>query len=130
MQAHEFRTFLGSLGTLTPTQVLEAIEGLHDVRQRAEAVSRIEQLARKAGACPHCACADPCRWGRTRTGIQRYRCRSCKRTFTRRTGTSMARLHRPGRFVDLVRDMLDDGQPSSIRHLTRRLKLDEYTVWR
>ena len=130
MQDDDFKAFLGSLEALTPTQVLEAIEGLHEVRQRTEAVSQIEQRARTLGTCPYCGSATSFKWGRTRTGVQRYCCQSCLKTFTRRTGTNIARLHRPGLFLDLVRDMLDDGRPLSVRQLARRLRLNKYTAWR
>lgn len=46
--------------------------------------------------CPHCAAPDVMRWGRqVGTGAQRYRCRTCRRTFNDTTGTPLARTRRP-----------------------------------
>lgn len=58
----------------------------------------MEQFAKAGDFCPHPDCEDygKCqdekqkniqKYGKTRRGIQRYRCRTCKRTFTATTGT-------------------------------------------
>ncbi|WP_411281596.1 transposase [Gemmatimonas sp.] len=40
-------------------------------------------------ACPRCRSAQVQRWGRERTGTQRYRCLGCRRTFNDLTRTAM-----------------------------------------
>ncbi|MCP4253858.1 MAG: IS1595 family transposase, partial [Candidatus Scalindua sp.] len=58
--------------------------------------------------CPHCKSTHFQRWGR-RSDLQRYRCRSCKRTFNSLTGTPLARLKRKGHWLDYsecIRDSL------------------------
>ncbi len=38
-------------------------------------------------SCPHCGSGHFIRYGRTRLGRQRYRCRECRKTFSETTGT-------------------------------------------
>lgn len=47
-----------------------------------------------------------------------------------RTGTRIARIHRPGLFLDVLKEMLGPRSPSSVRVLARRLGLNNHTVWR
>lgn len=72
----------------------------------------------------------PLEWGRTRTNLQRYRCRACLRTFTARTGSRIERLHRPDLFLEVARDMLGSSIPSSVRTVADSLSLNKHTVWR
>src|SRR5215510_14279787 len=53
--------------------------------------------------CPHCESADTSeRRGRTALGYRRFRCRTCKREFNERTGTSFNHLQYPTDVVCLV----------------------------
>ncbi len=49
--------------------------------------------------CPNCKSSDFQRWGK-RSDLQRYRCKSCKKTFNSLTGTPLARLKRKGHWLD------------------------------
>ena len=65
------------------------IAGIHDP---AECIALIEAAA--AGRpCPHCGCARVHRCGCV-TGLQRFRCTTCRRTFNALTGTPLARLRK------------------------------------
>lgn len=50
--------------------------------------------------CPHCQSARVWKWGRF-GGRQRYRCRSCGRTFTALTATPLARLKYRDKWAEL-----------------------------
>jgi len=50
------------------------------------------QRVERAG-CPHCASHSLQRWGNV-SGLQRYRCRDCRRSFNALTGTPLARLRK------------------------------------
>lgn len=67
---------------------------------------------------------------RTRTGIQRYRCRGCGKTCPGRTGSVLGRIHRPDLFMVVLRNMLGTSAPQSVRKLAGLLGVDKYTVWR
>lgn len=55
-------------------------------------LSRREKLNNKQAACPHCDSIDFRKHGIDK-GSQRYKCKSCGRTFTEYTGTWMHGLH-------------------------------------
>src|SRR4051812_17443333 len=58
-----------------------------------EAVRLIEQAFAAAPRCPHCAATVLQRWGHA-SGLRRYRCTTCRKTFNALTGTSLARLRK------------------------------------
>jgi hypothetical protein len=49
--------------------------------------------------CPHCEADRVIRWGQT-SGLPRWRCKGCRRTFTPLTGTPVAHLRRRDRWAD------------------------------
>src|SRR4051794_11098883 len=63
------------------------------------AVRLLEEAFAAAPRCPHCAqAAPPQRWGRA-SGLRRYRCKACRKTFNALTGTSLARLRKKERWL-------------------------------
>src|SRR3954447_16157727 len=55
-----------------------------------EAVRLLEQAFAAAPRCPHCAATTLQHWGHA-SGLRRYRCTTCRKTFNALTGTSLAR---------------------------------------
>ena len=75
--------------------------------------------------CPRCQSAHVQRWGRERTGIQRYHCLPCARTFNDLTRTAMAGTHMPQKwraFADTMRDGL------STRRAAARVDMNHKTA--
>jgi transposase-like protein len=121
---------LSSIANLPPQKIAEAEAALASARRRAEAVVEID-AASSEQACPHCGEAERSAWGTTRAGVRRWRCSACKKTWSGRTGTPVARIHRPGLFIELMRNMLDPNDtPLSCRKMARRLGLSKDTIWR
>src|SRR3954469_6276800 len=58
-----------------------------------EAVRLIEGAFVAAPRCPHCGAGGLQRWG-SASGLRRYRCKACRKTFNALTGTSLARLRK------------------------------------
>src|SRR3954466_15532839 len=58
-----------------------------------EAVRLIEGAFVAAPRCPHCGAERLQRWG-SASGLRRYRCKTCRKTFNALTGTSLARLRK------------------------------------
>ena len=58
-----------------------------------EAVRLLEGAFAAAPRCPHCAAMRLQRWGQA-SGLRRYRCQACRKTFNALTGTSLARLRK------------------------------------
>ena len=68
------------LSRLTPHELRQAEELVAEARERAEAVLEIDARAEAGGpaaSCPRCGGGARVRWGRTRTGAQRWRCSGC-----------------------------------------------------
>ncbi|MGR3565059.1 MAG: IS1595 family transposase [Heliomarina sp.] len=121
---------LKSISELPPAQILRAEAALATARRRAEAVVEIDEVG-QARACPHCGSDDRVSWGSTRAGARRWRCQVCSRTWTGRTNTPLAHIHRLGLFIEALRNMLNPGDnPLSCRKLGARLGVSRDTVWR
>ncbi len=86
------------LARLSPQELRQGEGLVADARKRAEAVQEIDAQACACGpsaSCPRCRGATRTRWGRTRTGAQRWNCSGCGATWSGRSGTPLARVHRP-----------------------------------
>lgn len=80
------RGILDLVRRLSPAQIPEVESAVREARQRAETLVEIDE----AGAdrcCPHCGDDRRAKWGRTRMGVQRWRCAGCRRTWSGLTGT-------------------------------------------
>ena len=65
-----------------------------------------EKRFQKGLVCPHCESDQVVRFGKD-NGQQRYRCKSCKRTFTDFTGTPLGKLQKKEEFFHSLTCMLD-----------------------
>jgi len=127
---HDFRRFLDALDDLNPAQIEDAQTKIRDLRRQSEAISEIEARTNQEHKCPSCGDERRQKWGRTRTKIQRYRCCSCQKTYSGRTGSAIGRIHRPDLIMEAVRDMLGSSARQSMRKLAKHLDLNKYTMWR
>lgn len=106
MDAKSFHGWLRRLGELSARQVeqlkgrLAGREVSHDAREW------INRRAQESLACPHCQGAHVQRWGHE-SGIQRYRCGHCHRTFNALTGSPLARLKCRAAWADYAQAMID-----------------------
>jgi len=126
----EFGRFLARL---TPHELRQAEEMVAEARERAEAVMEIDACAETGGpaaSCPRCGGGVRVRWGRTRTGAQRWRCSGCQASWSGRSDTPIARVHRPDLMAALVRDMVGAPQPLSCRRAAQALGISRHTAWR
>jgi transposase-like protein len=64
-----------------------------------EAARLLEEAFAAAPRCPHCAEAAPPRRRGHASGLRRYRCETCRKTFNALTGTSLARLRKKERWL-------------------------------
>lgn len=81
--------------------------------------------------CPNRACRDKGRRGRGNIGVhsqkeQRYRCRTCGKTFAATTGTPFYRLHHAAELLTVVVTLLALGCP--LQAIVVAFGLDERTV--
>src|SRR4030067_3796139 len=97
----------------------------------------MEELAKPGDLCPNEACPDNGKlqsgqqqnlekFGRTRKGVQRFRCQTCGRPFTETTGTIFYRKRTPEHEILETLALLAEG--SRISSLTRAKGFKEDTI--
>jgi transposase-like protein len=97
----------------------------------------MEQFAKPGDFCPNKGCPDYGKlqndqqqnlgkFGKTRKGVQRFRCRTCGRTFTETTGTIFFRKRTPEHEILETLALLAEG--SRISSLTRAKGFKEDTI--
>lgn len=134
MQAVLFETWLGAIAALTQTQRRRAFEALalSEAAVMAEAGCQEPGPAERAGpargglpeaptpptvpdlgqqkvaitGCPHCGQDEIVRWGAS-SGLPRYRCKACARTFNALTKTPLARLRMRERWSAQAHALID-----------------------
>lgn len=90
---------------------------------------RLEERTDVVRHCPHCGDPRLQRWGSSRGGMARLRCRGCHRTSCASTGTLVARVRHRSAFRQALADMCG-SRPSSCRVLAARLGVHRMTIWR
>lgn len=88
---------LDALRCLTPQDRLEIFEAFLPACKDAPVLQTLDEKRFAQGRfCPHCNSNLVVRFGKTKQGSQRYRCKDCGRTFTASTGTLFSHSRRPG----------------------------------
>src|ERR671932_563276 len=93
MREADFEALLGLVERLSGEQRAALGRALASASGEPEAVRLIEAAFAAAPRCPHCGATGLQRWGRA-SGLRRYRCATCRRTFNALTGTPLARLRK------------------------------------
>jgi transposase-like protein len=88
MRTRELRTLLAEAAKLRTAQKHVLMQALQAAGDAAQVVQAVES---RALACPHCHGERIVRNGHA-SGLQRYKCRGCARTFNALTDTPLARL--------------------------------------
>ena len=91
MKSAEFHRMLDELGCLTRSQRHRLRDELDRKILASEVVTLLDRDEDGKPACPHCHGERIYKWG-VSSGLQRYRCRQCLRTFNTLTHTPLARL--------------------------------------
>ena len=101
----------------------------------------MEKFAQVGDFCPNEACADYGRlqtgqgqsnirkFGKTRSGVQRYQCRSCGHTFTATTGTIFFRKRRSEHEILETLALLAEGNRISSLSRAKGFKEDTILAW-
>lgn len=100
----------------------------------------MEKLAKPGDFCPNKACSDYGKlqsslqqnlekFGKTRKGVQRYRCQTCGRTFTETTGTIFYRKRTPEHEILETLALLAEGSRISSLMRAKGFKEDTILAW-
>lgn len=107
MRSNDFEHFLGLLSRLSRKQRDELAAVLVDGDREAAVVAVLETRLGDHPCCVHCQAERPYRWGLSH-GLQRWRCRDCRRSFNALTGTPLARLRKKACWLDFA-ETLSEG---------------------
>ena len=98
MDATELKRWLASVARLTPAQKADLLKVLSARDYEAEVGQLVDSRLGQSPACPHCASARIVRNG-SASGLQRYKCRACQRTFNALSKTPLARLRKKDKWL-------------------------------
>ena len=122
-----------SLPSLSSTEIEELQEILDHLSSSKTIIPKSQQSRRhlldnKLGCCPHCGHRKYVKFGIDK-GSQRYKCKSCNRSFTEYTGTWMAGLQRKDKIDDYLFLM---HQEKSLDKIKEALSINKKTAfdWR
>jgi len=98
MDAAELKRLVASVVRLTLGQKAKVQAALHTATDEEEVCSLLESRKTQTPACPHCRSKRIVRNG-SASGLQRYKCRSCTRTFNALSTTPLARLRMKAKWL-------------------------------
>jgi transposase-like protein len=107
MRSLTFDDLFAMLATvaLSASDLVRLREWIASIAHPAECLALIEQAAR-GRPCPRCGCDRVHRCGQA-SGLQRFRCLGCRRTYNALTGTPLARLRKKERWLPYLQCVLD-----------------------
>ncbi len=101
MKAPEFLEFISEINQLDHHQRTILTKTLDQLEDEPKVYDLIETIFDSKGICPHCSHAENYRHGIV-DGLQRYRCKACKKTFNALTGTPLAHLRLKSKWLDYL----------------------------
>lgn len=122
MQTKEFREFLKYVERLTPSQrkqTLQIIENRCDIEGMESTLDSVE-------SCPHCNGTSLYKWG-INAGLQRYKCKSCNKTFNALTNTPLAHLRHKEKWSRFTKELI---QSNSVHKAAEDCKIADTTSFR
>jgi transposase-like protein len=106
VEACAFNSYLTQIAHLTRAQCVRVLALLKPAVHQGHTAAVIEEAVAPMLCCPRCQGKQLYRHG-TKSGLQRFRCRACGRTFNSLTGTPLARLRHKEKWLDFSECMLD-----------------------
>lgn len=106
MRIERFQVLMDEIEKLTPRQREFLEKHLGKTEQTQLVNTLIESRASVTPTCPKCGHDQIARWGLA-SGLQRYRCATCKITFNALTGTPLARLRHKDKWLEYAQQMTE-----------------------
>lgn len=127
MNTARFQAMLQEIGGLTYAQ----LKKLRHESDRLIASNQVGQVIAEreetVAACPHCQSEEKTRWGVTKQGIQRFKCKSCCKTYNALAGTPLYRMRKPEKWVEYKQFM---SHGVSLRNTAKALGINLKTAFR
>lgn len=106
MKTQDFQALIEQLDELSEAQRAAILAALSAKGSSDDAIALIEARFASEPCCGHCKSRSFGGWGRA-SGLRRYKCRDCGRTFNALTGTPLAQLHRRDAWLEYARAIVD-----------------------
>lgn len=126
MKPEEFKELAAQLEKLTPHQRSIMSERLHGIEQAQAVHTTIENRISAKPICPQCGCDKVSKWGAA-NNLQRYRCKSCHKTFNALSGTPLSRLRHKDKWLVYTEQM---AEGKSVRESAKACKVHRNTSFR
>ena len=101
-----FLAWLNETDNLSPGQLAEARRVLSGSAPFQTVVNLLEAKVREDRICPHCASEGAIIRGQA-SGLSRFFCKACGKTFNALTGTPLARLRHKSRWAEFAASLRD-----------------------
>jgi len=124
MDERSFDDWLANLPALTPVQRQRLETALISSDPATDVAHELNAMG--VSECPHCAAGSPVRYGRT-SGLQRYKCHACRRTFDVLTGTPLAGLRHRSAWRAFAQALIDG---ETVRQPARTAGVHRNTAFR
>ena len=125
MRSPRFKKWFAGLPALNPPQRRQVLDALSPAAGLDQLLALLDQFKAER-RCPACASPHWHRHGQA-NGLQRYRCRACRRTFNDLSGTPLARLRLRDKWIDYLGALLDS---LPVRAAAKRVGVHRNTAFR
>ncbi len=125
MKPSHYKNIVHDLNYLNTWQFRNIKQCIKSIDDQQRVANSIETPYRDI-KCPHCNETKVQRWGKC-NGLQRYRCKNCRRTFNSLTGTPLARLRKKEIWIDFAKCM---NEGLSVRKSASICKVNKNTTFR
>ena len=116
MERELILSYFKGLPAMERDKLLEEIQTANKLPKKAEGLSRRAILDNRQGCCVHCGHKKYSKFGKDK-GAQRYKCASCKRSFTEYSGTWLAGIHHKDKTSAYMNLMLEETSLDKIKVL-------------
>lgn len=107
MKKAVFQRFLEKVTELTFLQRIELVETVSQLDEEQQVNDLAELAFAEDAHCPHCQHRDLGTKGHDKSGVIRYICRNCRRTFNAFHNTPLFGLHRRDRILSNAQQMIE-----------------------
>lgn len=116
MDISEIKSHILKLPSLERSKLLQEFKEMDSVSSSDYTIqhSRRHCLNNKQGVCSHCGHTKYVKFG-FKSGSQRYKCKSCQRSFTEYSGTWMAGIHHKDKMDDYLKLMVEEKSLDKIK---------------
>jgi transposase-like protein len=126
MRDRDFKVLVEKLAGLSKLQREKLAAILDENCAHQKVIALLETAAEEHLCCPRCQSTELHRHGRAH-GLQRFRCKACRKTYNALSGTPLARLHYKSKWLAYAGCLLDS---TTIRQAACRTGIHKNTSFR